>query len=105
MSDYRFFMINKADHIVDGHVAACLSDDEAMAVAPQYLTGYAAVNTLPDTRPSRYGSRGAGSHGLRPCLRMASASRGRNPLFQPRRKPRGAGTFACLVGGPKRSRR
>jgi hypothetical protein len=43
MSDYRVFQINGADHIVDGHVVSCRSDDEVTAMAPQYLAGYAAV--------------------------------------------------------------
>jgi hypothetical protein len=50
MSNYRLFQINQTDHIVDGHVVTCASDDEAAAVAPQYLAGYAAVEVWCDRR-------------------------------------------------------
>jgi hypothetical protein len=50
MSNYRLFQINQADHIIDAHVVACASDDEATAVAPRYLAGYAAVEVWCDRR-------------------------------------------------------
>ncbi len=57
MSNYRLFQINQADHIVDGHVMACVSDDEAKAVAPQYLPGFAAVEVWCERRRiARFGS-------------------------------------------------
>ena len=43
MSDYRVFVFNDIDHIVDGHVLSCLSDDEATSIAPKYLEDHAAV--------------------------------------------------------------
>ncbi len=50
MSNYRLFQINQTDHIVDGHVVTCATDDEAAAVAPRYLAGYAAVEVWCDRR-------------------------------------------------------
>ena len=50
MSNYRLFQINTADQIVDGHVVACGGDDEARALAPQFLSGYAAVEVWCDRR-------------------------------------------------------
>ena len=50
MSNYRLFQINQADHIVDGHVMMCVSDDEAIAAVPQFLAGYAAVEVWCDRR-------------------------------------------------------
>jgi hypothetical protein len=43
MPDYRFFQTNAAGQILDGHLADCADDEEAIAVAPEYLTSYAAV--------------------------------------------------------------
>jgi hypothetical protein len=50
MSKYRVFQINGADHIVDGHLVTCPSDDAVKAVAPQYLAGFAAVEVWIDRR-------------------------------------------------------
>ncbi len=60
MSSYRLFQINTADQIVDGHVVACGGDDEATALAPQFLSGYAAVEVWCDRRRiTRIGSPGS----------------------------------------------
>ena len=50
MPHYRFFQTNAAGQIVDGHLAECLDDDEAIAAAPEYLPNYAAVEICLDRR-------------------------------------------------------
>jgi hypothetical protein len=50
MSDYRVFLFNDTDCIVDSRVVTCGSDDEASSVAPTYLAGHAAVEVWCERR-------------------------------------------------------